>query len=159
MEQKQEQAHQKQIRKELAWLRYGQKGRQSKSRDRLRKFEELNSREFQKRNETQQIYIPPGRRLGDSVIEAQNLYKGFGDRLLIEDLSYKIPPGAIVGIIGGNGAGKSTLFRMITGEEQSDRDSMTLGETVKLGYVDQRRDSLNADNEVWKEISRSEEHT
>jgi len=153
MEQKQEQAHQKQIRQELEWVRSGQKGRQSKSRARLRQFEELNSREFQKRNETQQIYIPPGPRLGDSVIEAQNLYKGFGDRLLIEDLSFKIPPGAIVGIIGGNGAGKSTLFRMITGEEQPDRGSLTLGETVKLGYVDQRRDSLNADNEVWKEIS------
>src|SRR5690625_3302211 len=153
MEQKQEQAHQKQIRQELEWVRSGQKGRQSKSRARLRQFEELNSREFQKRNETQQIYIPPGPRLGDSVIEAQNLYKGFGDRLLIEDLSFKIPPGATVGIIGGNGAGKSTLFRMITGEEQPDRGSLTLGETVKLGYVDQRRDSLNADNEVWKEIS------
>src|SRR5690625_590314 len=153
MEQKQEQAHQKQIRQELEWVRSGQKGRQSKSRARLRQFEELNSREFQKRNETQQIYIPPGPRLGDNVIEAQNLYKGFGDRLLIEDLSFRIPPGAIVGIIGGNGAGKSTLFRMITGEEQPDRGSLTLGETVKLGYVDQRRDSLNADNEVWKEIS------
>lgn len=153
MEQKQEQAHHKQIRQELEWVRSGQKGRQSKSRARLRQFEELNSREFQKRNETQQIYIPPGPRLGDSVIEAQNLYKGFGDRLLIEDLSFKIPPGAIVGIIGGNGAGKSTLFRMITGEEQPDKGSLTLGETVKLGYVDQRRDSLNADSEVWKEIS------
>jgi len=153
VEEKQEQARQKEIRHELEWVRANPKGRQAKSRARLRQFEELSSRDVQKRNETQQIYIPPGPRLGDKVIEVDGLYKGYDDRLLIEDLSFKVPPGAIVGIIGGNGAGKTTLFRMITGQEQPDSGHLEVGETVKLGYVDQHRDSLDGQRQVWEEIS------
>ncbi|QKK01727.1 MAG: energy-dependent translational throttle protein EttA [Pseudomonadota bacterium] len=153
VEEKQEQARQKEIRHELEWVRANPKGRQAKSRARLRQFEELSSRDVQKRNETQQIYIPPGPRLGDKVIEVDGLYKGYDDRLLIEDLSFKVPPGAIVGIIGGNGAGKTTLFRMITGQEQPDSGHLDVGETVKLGYVDQHRDSLDGQRQVWEEIS------
>jgi len=153
VEEKQEASRQKIIKSELEWVRANPKGRQAKSKARLRQFEELNSKEFQRRNETQQIYIPPGPRLGDQVIEFDGVYKGYGDRLLIEDLSFKIPPGAIVGIIGGNGAGKTTLFRMIAGQEQPDRGEVSVGETVELAYVDQRRDSLNADAQVWEEIA------
>ncbi len=153
IEEKQEAARQKTIKSELEWVRSNPKGRQAKSKARLKQFEDLNSKEFQARNETRQIYIPPGPRLGDSVIEAKGLYKGFGNDLLIEDLSFKIPPGAIVGIIGGNGAGKSTLFKMIAGIEQPDQGSISVGETVQLAYVDQRRDSLDDSRQVWDEIS------
>ena len=150
IEEKQEASRQKTIKSELEWVRANPKGRQAKSKARLKQFEELNSKEFQRRNETQQIYIPPGPRLGDQVIEFDGVYKGYGDRLLIENLSFKIPPGAIVGIIGGNGAGKTTLFRMIAGQEQPDRGQVRIGETVQLAYVDQRRDSLNPDAQVWE---------
>ncbi|AKS40886.1 energy-dependent translational throttle protein EttA [Wenzhouxiangella marina] len=153
IEEKQEAARQKMIKSELEWVRANPKGRQAKSKARLKQFEELNSKEFQSRNETRQIYIPPGPRLGDQVIELDGVYKGFGDALLIEDLSFKIPPGAIVGIIGGNGAGKSTLFKMIAGVEQPDQGSVRVGETVELAYVDQRRDSLDDNRQVWEEIS------
>ncbi|MGB1236768.1 MAG: ATP-binding cassette domain-containing protein, partial [Pseudomonadales bacterium] len=137
---------------ELEWVRQGQKGRQAKSKARLKQFEEMNSREFQSRNETQEIYIPPGPRLGDQVIEVTNASKAFGDKLLFEDLNFTIPPGAIVGIIGGNGAGKSTLFKMLNGEEQLDSGEINVGSTVKLAYVDQSRE-LNDDNTVWEELS------
>ena len=153
MEQKQEEARQRTIKSELEWVRTNPKGRQAKSKARLKQFEELNSKEFQTRNETAQIYIPPGPRLGDLVIEAQGVTKGFEDRLLIDDLNFKIPPGAIVGIIGGNGAGKTTLFNMIAGTETPDQGQIRVGDTVALAYVDQRRDSLNADKAVWEEIS------
>src|SRR6056297_1819444 len=153
IEEKQEASRQKTIKSELEWVRTNPKGRQAKSKARLRQFEELNSKDFQRRNETQQIYIAPGPRLGDQVIEFDGVYKGYGDRLLIEDLSFKVPPGAIVGIIGGNGAGKTTLFNMIAGTEQPDRGEVSIGETVQLAYVDQRRDSLNDDRQVWEEIS------
>ncbi|HEY7905910.1 MAG TPA: energy-dependent translational throttle protein EttA, partial [Wenzhouxiangella sp.] len=153
MEQKQEEARQRTIKSELEWVRTNPKGRQAKSKARLKQFEELNSKEFQTRNETAQIYIPPGPRLGDLVIEADGVSKGFEDRLLIDDLSFKIPPGAIVGIIGGNGAGKTTLFNMIAGTETPDQGTVRVGDTVELAYVDQRRDSLNADRQVWEEIS------
>jgi sulfate-transporting ATPase len=149
IEEKQEAARQKEIKAELEWVRANPKGRQAKSKARLKQFEELNSKEFQARNETRQIYIPPGPRLGDTVIEAEGLYKGFGNDLL----SFRIPPGAIVGIIGGNGAGKSTLFKMIAGQEQPDQGTIRVGDTVQLAYVDQRRDSLNDDRQVWEEIS------
>lgn len=153
MEQKQEEARQRTIKSELEWVRTNPKGRQAKSKARLKQFEELNSKEFQARNETAQIYIPPGPRLGDLVIEAEGVSKGFEDRLLIDDLSFKIPPGAIVGIIGGNGAGKTTLFNMIAGTETPDQGTVRVGDTVELAYVDQRRDSLNGDRQVWEEIS------
>ncbi len=157
VEEKQEAARQKTIRSELEWVRTNPKGRQAKSKARLRQFEELNSKEFQTRNETRQIYVPPGPRLGDQVIEFDGVSKGYGDRLLIDDLSFKVPPGAIVGIIGGNGAGKTTLFRMIAGQETPDRGRIHVGETVQLAYVDQRRDSLNDDAQVWDEISNGAE--
>jgi len=153
MEQKQEAARQRSLKEELEWVRANPKGRQAKSKARLRQFEELNSKEFQARNETRQIYIPPGPRLGDKVIEVNGLHKGFGRDLLIEDLSFSVPPGAIIGIIGGNGAGKTTLFRMIAGQESPDSGSVELGETVELGYVDQKRDSLSGDRQVWEELS------
>jgi len=153
VEEKQEDARQKMIKSELEWVRTNPKGRQAKSKARLKQFEELNSKEFQTRNETRQIYIPPGPRLGDQVIEADSVYKGFGDQLLIEDLSFRIPPGAIVGIVGGNGAGKSTLFKMIAGQEQPDQGSIVVGDTVELAFVDQRRDSLADDRQVWEEIA------
>ncbi|MEE4639499.1 MAG: energy-dependent translational throttle protein EttA [Wenzhouxiangella sp.] len=153
VEEKQEASRQKTIKSELEWVRANPKGRQAKSKARLKQFEELNSKEFQRRNETQQIYIAPGPRLGDQVIEFDGVYKGYGDRLLIENLSFKVPPGAIVGIIGGNGAGKTTLFNMIAGAEQPDRGAVRIGETVQLAHVDQRRDSLNDERQVWEEIS------
>jgi len=153
VEEKQEDARQKTIKSELEWVRSNPKGRQAKSKARLKQFEELNSKEFQARNETRQIYVPPGPRLGGNVIEADGVYKGFGNDLLIEDLSFKIPPGAIVGIVGGNGAGKTTLFKMIASTEQPDQGTVKVGETVQLAYVDQRRDSLDDDRQVWDEIS------
>lgn len=151
-EAKSEAAHKKAIKAELEWVRQGAKGRQSKSKSRLKSFEEMNSREFQKRNETQEIYIPPGPRLGDKVIELNNVTKSFGDKLLIDNLSLSIPAGAIVGIIGPNGAGKSTLFRMISGEEQPDSGSIDLGSTVKIAYVNQARE-LDGTKTVFEEIS------
>jgi len=153
VEEKQEASRQKTLKDELEWVRSNAKGRQAKSKARLRQFEELNSKEFQARNETQQIYIPPGPRLGDQVIEVENLSKAFGHDLLIEDLSFKVPQGAIVGIIGGNGAGKTTLFKMIAGVEQPDSGKITVGSTVELGYVDQKRDSLDDSRQVWEEIA------
>jgi len=153
VEEKQEQSRQKTLKDELEWVRSSAKGRQSKSKARLKQFEELNSKEFQARNETQQIYIPPGPRLGDQVIEVEHLNKAFGHDLLIEDLGFKVPPGAIVGIIGGNGAGKTTLFNMIAGSEQPDSGEIRVGPTVALGYVDQKRDSLDDNRQVWEEIA------
>ena len=152
-----ERARQRSIHAELEWVRSNPKGRQAKSKARLQRFEELNSRDHQKRNETHEIFIPPGPRLGKQVVEVGKLDKGFGDRLLIDDLSFSIPPGAIVGVIGGNGAGKSTLFRMITGEEQPDRGEIIVGPTVELAYVDQSRDSLDGERSVWEEIANGEE--
>tara|TARA_R110001583_G_scaffold5795_1_gene30711 strand:+ start:484 stop:2145 length:1662 start_codon:yes stop_codon:yes gene_type:complete len=152
-EKKEEDAHAKAIRHELEWVRQGAKGRQSKSKARLARFEEMNSREFQTRNETNEIYIPPGPRLGDKVIEFHNVTKSFGDRVLIDDLSFTVPAGAIVGIVGGNGAGKSTLFRMIAGQEQPDSGAVVMGETVKLAFVEQLRDELDDKKTVWEAIS------
>ncbi len=152
VEAKQEASRQKTIKHELEWVRSNAKGRQSKSKARLARFEEMSSQEFQKRNETNELYIPPGPRLGDKVIEIDGISKSFDDRLLYEDVSLSVPPGAIVGIIGGNGAGKSTLFRMIGDYDKPDSGTITVGETVKLAYVDQMRD-LNGDNTVWEELS------
>jgi ATP-binding cassette ChvD family protein len=157
-EQRSEKAHQRAIKEELEWVRSNPKGRRAKSKARLQRFEELNSREYQKQNETREIYIPPGPRLGDQVIEVENLQKGFGDRLLISDLSFNLPRGGIVGVIGGNGAGKSTLFKMLMGTEQPDKGSITIGSTVELAFVDQSRDSLNGDATVWEEVSEGSEH-
>ncbi|HID44249.1 MAG TPA: ATP-binding cassette domain-containing protein, partial [Chromatiaceae bacterium] len=152
-EAKQEAARIKAMKKELEWVRSNPKGRQAKSKARLQRFDELQSQEFQKRNETNEIYIPPGERLGDLVIEANGLAKSYGDRLLFEELSFNLPPGGIVGIIGPNGAGKTTLFRMITGQEQPDSGELRIGPTVQLAYVDQSRDSLDDNKTVWEEIS------
>lgn len=151
-EAKSEAAHNKAVASELEWVKQGQKGRQAKSKARLRQFEEMNSKEFQQRNETQELYIPPGPRLGDKVIEITNGRKSFGDKLLFDDLNITIPQGAIVGIIGGNGAGKSTLFKMIVGEESLDSGEISIGSSVQLSYVDQSR-NLNDDNTVWEELS------
>jgi len=148
-----ETARQKSIKAELDWVRSQPKARQAKNKARLARFEELNSREFQTRNETQELYIPPGDRLGDKVLEVENLSKSFGEKILIENLSFSVPKGAIVGIIGGNGAGKSTLFKIITGAEEPNSGQVSLGETVKLGFVDQSRDSLQGEKTVWEEIS------
>ena len=152
MESKQEASHQKAIKQELEWVRSNAKGRQSKSKARLARFEEMSSQEFQKRNETNELYIPPGPRLGNKVIEVDGISKSFGDRLLYEDVSFSVPPGAIVGIIGGNGAGKSTLFKMIAGFDKPDSGDITVGETVELAYVDQMRD-LDGSKTVWEELS------
>ena len=152
-EAKQQAAHEKTIKAELEWVRANPKGRQSKSKARIARFEELNSQEFQTRNETQELYIPPGARLGDKVLEVNNLCKGFGVKTLIDNLSFSVPKGSIVGIIGGNGAGKTTFLRMLVGDEKPDSGSIELGETVQLSYVDQSRDALNGDNTVWQEIS------
>jgi len=152
-ERKEQDARQRAIKEELEWVRSNPKGRHAKSKARLQRFEELQSQEFQARNETREIYIPPGERLGDLVIEAQHVRKGFGERLLIDDLNFNIPRGAIVGIIGPNGAGKTTLFRMITGQEQPDDGELRIGETVQLAYVDQSRDALDPNKTVWEEIS------
>ena len=143
----------KAMKQELEWVRQSSKGRQSKSKARLARFEELSSYEYQARNETQEIFIPVAERLGNEVIEFEKVSKGFGDRLLFEDLSFKVPPGAIVGIIGPNGAGKSTFFKLITGQEQPDSGTVKIGPTVQLAYVDQSRDALDAKKNVWEEIS------
>jgi len=156
-EQAQESARQKSIEKELEWVRQNPKGRQAKSKARMARFEELNSGEYQKRNETNELFIPPGPRLGDKVIEVQHLNKSYGDRTLIDDLSFSIPKGAIVGIIGANGAGKSTLFRMLSGKEQPDSGSITLGETVVLASVDQFRDAMDDKKTVWEEVSNGQD--
>jgi len=152
-EARQEAARDRTIKSELEWVKTNPKGRQSKSKARLARFEELNSQEFQKRNETTELYIPPGPRLGDLVVEVNNLCKGFGDKTLIDNLSFSIPKGSIVGIIGGNGAGKTTFLRMLVGAEQPDSGSIRIGETVDLAYVDQNRDALTGDKTVWEEIS------
>ena len=156
-EERQEAARQKSIKAELEWVRTQPKARQAKNKARLARFDELNSQEFQTRNETQELYSPPGPRLGDQVLEINHIKKGYGDTMLIDDLSFVVPKGAIVGIIGGNGAGKSTLFRMICGTEQPDSGSITIGDTVTLGYVDQSRDSLDDSKTVWEEISEGNE--
>jgi ATP-binding cassette ChvD family protein len=152
-EEKEQSALKKTLEKELEWVRQNPKARQAKSKARLARFEELQSREFQERNETNEIYIPPGERLGDVVIEAKGLRKAFGDRLLIDNLSFNLPRGGIVGIIGPNGAGKTTLFRMLTGAEKPDAGEIRIGPSVKLAYVDQSRQSLNDKHTVWQEIS------
>jgi sulfate-transporting ATPase len=152
-EERQQDALAKTLKRELEWVRTNPKARQAKSKARLQRYEELASQEFQKRNETNEIYIPPGERLGDLVIECKNLRKGYDDRLLIDSLSFNLPPGGIVGIIGPNGAGKTTLFRMLSGVEKPDGGEIRLGPSVKLAYVDQSRQALNDKNTVWQEIS------
>ena len=152
-ESKQQSAHEKAMKDELEWVRKGAKARQSKSKARLQRFEELQSQEFQKRSETNEIYIPAGPRLGDKVIEFKNVSKGYGDRVLIDNLSFVMPKGAIVGVIGGNGAGKSTLFRMLMGKEQPDSGSIEIGDTVQLACVDQSRDDLDGSKTVFQAIS------
>jgi sulfate-transporting ATPase len=152
-EKRQEASHQKAIKAELEWVRSNPKGRQAKNKARLARFEELNSQEFQTRNETNEIYIPPGPRLGDKVIEVNGLRKTFDDRLLFEDVSFSVPKGSIVGIIGANGMGKSTLFKILMGIEQPDGGTVEVGETVQLAYVDQSRDDLDGSKTVWEEVS------
>jgi energy-dependent translational throttle protein EttA len=152
-EESSESARQKALKKELDWVRQNAKGRQAKSKARLQRFEELSSYEYQSRNETQEIFIPVAERLGNEVIEFKGVSKAFGDRLLVDNLSFKVPPGAIVGIIGPNGAGKSTIFRMITGVEQPDSGEVSIGHTVQLAYVDQSRDALVGNKNVWEELS------
>ncbi len=152
-EQKSEQARIKAMKQELEWVRSNPKGRHAKSKARMNRFDELSSKDYQKRNETNEIFIPPGPRLGDLVIEAKNVRKGFGDRLLIDELSFNLPPGGIVGVIGPNGAGKTTLFRMLVGQESPDSGELRLGDTVQLAYVDQSRDALDGNKTVWEEVS------
>ncbi len=153
VEEKQQASMAKTIKAELEWVRANPKGRQAKSKARLARFEELSSKEFQSRNETLELYIPPGPRLGELVIEADHISKAYGDKTLINDLSLNIPRGSIVGIIGGNGAGKTTFLKMLMGQEQPDSGSIRIGETVEMAYVDQSRDELNPENTVWQEIS------
>ncbi|AMP90578.1 energy-dependent translational throttle protein EttA [Legionella pneumophila] len=153
MEKKQEDALQRAIKAELEWVRTSPKGRHAKNKARLARFEEMNSKEFQKRNETNEIYIPPGERLGDLVLEGEKICKSYGDRILIDNFDFKLPKGGILGIIGPNGAGKSTFLKMLTGQEEPDKGVIRIGETVKLAYVDQMRDNLNPNNSVWQEIS------
>lgn len=153
VEEKQQEGLRKTLGRELEWVRSNPKARQAKSKARLQRYEELASQEFQKRNETNEIYIPPGARLGELVIEAKSVKKGFGDRLLFDNLSFNLPAGGIVGVIGPNGAGKTTLFRIITGQEQPDGGEVRVGPSVQLAYVDQSRQSLNDANTVWQEIS------
>lgn len=152
-EEKQQAANRRSIKSELEWVRANPKGRQAKSRARITRFEELNSQEFQKRNETQELYIPPGPRLGDKVIDVSHLHKSFSETPLIDNLTFSVPKGSIVGVIGGNGAGKTTFLRMLVGTEQPDSGSIEIGKTVKLAYVDQSRDELKGDKTVWQEIS------
>ena len=156
-EEKQEQGRIKAMKEELEWVRQNPKGRQAKSKARLARFDELQNQEFQKRNETNEIYIPPGERLGDLVIEASDLTKGYDDRLLYDNLNFNLPKGGIVGIIGPNGAGKTTLFRLLTGQEQPDGGELRIGPTVQLAYVDQSRDALDGGKTVWEEISDGQE--
>jgi ATP-binding cassette ChvD family protein len=153
IEEKKEVARQRAIKTELEWVRSNPKARQAKAKARLQRFDELNSKDFQTRNETNELYIPPGPRLGDLVVEANGISKSFGDRLLFENLSFDLPPGGIVGVIGPNGAGKTTLFRMLVGQEQPDAGTIRIGDSVQLAYVDQSRDTLDADKTVWEEIS------
>ena len=153
IEEKQQAANRRSIKSELEWVRANPKGRQAKSRARITRFEELNSQEFQKRNETQELYIPPGPRLGDKVINISHLHKSFSEKPLIDNLTFSVPKGSIVGVIGGNGAGKTTFLRMLVGTEQPDSGSIEIGKTVKLAYVDQSRDELKRDKTVWQEIS------
>ncbi len=152
-ENKQEESFAKALKKELEWVRSNAKGQQKKNKARMERFEELNSREFQQRNETSEIYIPPGPRLGNKVVEVNDISKSFGDRLLYENLSFVVPPTAIVGIVGPNGAGKTTLFRMMTGEQQPDTGTVVLGESVKVAYVGQIREALDDSKTVWEEVS------
>lgn len=156
-EERQQEAHQKALKSELEWVRSNPKARQAKSKARIARYEELASKEFQKRNETQEIYIPPGPRLGDLVIEADNLSKRFNDRVLFENLSFSVPKGAIVGIIGPNGAGKSTLFKLLSGQEAPDSGTIKIGDTVKLAVVDQSRDALEGNKTVWQYISNEQD--
>ncbi|HCS13758.1 MAG: energy-dependent translational throttle protein EttA [Zetaproteobacteria bacterium CG06_land_8_20_14_3_00_59_53] len=153
VEEKQETARQKAMAQELEWVRAGAKGRHAKSKARLKAFDDLANKDVQERNATKQIFIPAGERLGDIVVKAENVSKSFGDRVLVENLTFNLPRGGIVGIIGANGAGKTTLFRMLTGQESPDSGTLTIGETVHFSYVDQSRDALNGDNSVWQEIS------
>ncbi|MEH6388849.1 MAG: energy-dependent translational throttle protein EttA [Pseudomonas profundi] len=152
-ESKQESSHAKAMKAELEWVRQGPKGRQSKSKARLQRFEEMQSQEFQKRSETNEIFIPVGPRLGDKVIELNDVSKSYGERVLIDNLSFSVPKGAIVGVIGGNGAGKSTLFRMITGKEQPDSGNIDIGDTVQIASVDQSRENLDGNLSVWQQVS------
>lgn len=152
-EERSEAARVKAIEAELEWVRSNPKGRQAKSKARLKRFDELNTTDYQKRSETKEIYIPPGPRLGDKVIEVENLSKAFGDRVLYQGLSFKLPRGGIIGVIGPNGAGKTTLFKMLTGMEEPDEGRIDIGETVQIAYVDQSRDALNGEKTVWEEIS------
>ena len=152
-EDKRETAHKRRLKAELEWVRTNPSGRRSKNRARLQRFEELTSQEFQKRSETKDLYIPPGPRLGDVVVEAKNLRKSFGERMLVEDLNFTLPPGGIIGVVGPNGAGKTSLLRMIAGAETPDAGELRIGETVQVSYVDQSRDSLNGDSTVWQEVS------
>jgi len=152
-EQKQEASHQRAIKAELEWVRTSPKGRHAKNKARLARFEEMNSKEFQKRNETNELYIPPGERLGDLVLEGLHLQKGFGERMLFDDLNFHLPKGGVLGIIGPNGAGKSTFLKMITQQETPDKGEIRIGETVKLAYVNQMRDHLDDSKTVWQEIS------
>ncbi len=156
-EEKGESARIKAMKSELEWVRSNQKGRHAKSKARLARYEEMASQTYEQRNETNELFIPAGPRLGDLVIEAKHLNKAFGDRLLIEDLNFSLPPGGIVGVIGPNGAGKSTLFKMLMGLEKPDSGELRIGETVKLAYVDQSRDTLDAKKTVWEEISDGQE--
>ena len=152
-EERQQGSHQRRIKAELEWVRSNAQARRTKSKARLARYDELASKEFQKRNETSEIYIPPGPRLGDVVVEAKNVSKAFGDRLLIDNLTFELPPGGIVGVIGPNGAGKTTLLRMLAAQQTPDSGELRIGETVKVAYVDQSRDSLTGSNTVWQEIS------
>lgn len=152
-EERTENARQKSIKQELEWVRSNPKGRHAKSKARMNRFEELSTSEYQKRNETNELFIPPGERLGDKVIDVENLHKSYGERVLIDDMTFSVPKGAIVGIIGPNGAGKSTLFRMLSGQEQPDSGNIELGETVQLASVEQFRDHMDENNTVYKEIS------
>jgi sulfate-transporting ATPase len=153
VEEKQQEGLRKMLERELEWVRSNPKARQAKSKARLQRYEELASQEFQKRNETNEIYIPPGQRLGELVIEAKSLKKGYGERLLFDNLSFNLPAGGIVGVIGPNGAGKTTMFRILTGQEQPDAGEVRIGPSVQLAYVDQSRQTLNDSNTVWQEIS------
>jgi ATPase subunit of ABC transporter with duplicated ATPase domains len=157
-EEKQESALQRTIKAELEWVRSNPKGRHAKSKARLARFEDLVNQDIEKRNDTQEIFIPPGPRLGDLVVEANHIRKGFGDLMLIEDLNFHLPRGGIVGVIGPNGAGKTTLFRMITGQQQPDAGELRIGPTVKMAYVDQSRDELDGDKSVWEVISDGQDY-